>query len=295
MRWTRLMRGRRLPAAAKDLIWRAAAVVDGPNRLLYRVRAGDRRPVPPLSIRGHVGAFFRPSAYVESGRVVLDDLERVLRDAGRALSSAHDVLDLACGPGRVSMHLLERYPNAQVTGCDVDPRSIDWAARHLERGAFVATSAQPPLPFDDSSFDLVFSYSLWTHLSEPAQLAWLAEVRRLLRPDGIAVLTTHGVGIHAWMTGSRDAFVQSDSFMERLRAAGSPREHGFIFVPYQESALSGPGLRGIEGEYGMSFQTPAYTRERWSQQVEILDVVPDAVAHQDAVLLRRRDHAGERR
>jgi SAM-dependent methyltransferase len=277
----------------KNLLWRAAAAADGTNRLLYRIRRDGRYPIPPLAIRGHVGAFFRPKSYVESGRIVLDDLERVLADAGRPLSAAREILDLASGPGRVSMHLMERYPDTRVTGCDVDARSIEWAARHLERGTFVVSEPQPPLPFDDGTFDLVFAYSLWTHLSEPAQLAWLSEVRRILRPEGIAVLTTHGVGAYSWMTRSPDAFIQSDSFMARLRSAGSLHEHGFLFVPYEESAVSGPGLRGIQEEYGLSFQTPAYTRARWSQEVEVLDVAPVAIAHQDAVVLRRSDHSGD--
>lgn len=265
-------------------MWRGAEAVDGGTRLVHRLRTGDRRPVPPLGIRGHVGPSFWPGSFVESGRQVLDDLESVLGRAGRPLEVCRDVLDLACGPGRVSMHLVERHPHVRLTGCDVDERSIEWAAHNLS-GRYVATSSHPPLPFADASFDLVFSYSLWTHLSEPGQLGWLAEVRRILRPAGVGVLTTHGVGIHRWLTRSPDAFVQSDSFMERLGAAGDPEREGFIFVPYDASAVSGPGLRGIEGEYGMSFQSPAYTRARWSEQVEVRDVIPDAIVHQDAVLV----------
>jgi len=51
---------------------------------------------------------------------------------------------------------------------------------------------QPPLPFPDNSFDLIYAVSVFTHLSEEHQRTWLPELRRVLRPGGRLLLVDIG-------------------------------------------------------------------------------------------------------
>jgi len=55
--------------------------------------------------------------------------------------------------------------------------------------------AIPTLPIPDASIDLVYAFSVFSHIDE-FELAWLAELRRVLKPGGIAYLTTHTD--HTW-------------------------------------------------------------------------------------------------
>jgi ubiquinone/menaquinone biosynthesis C-methylase UbiE len=48
--------------------------------------------------------------------------------------------------------------------------------------ALRANGQNPPLPFPDDHFDLVFSSSVFTHIDEHAQDLWLAELRRVTQP-----------------------------------------------------------------------------------------------------------------
>ena len=48
----------------------------------------------------------------------------------------------------------------------------------------------PHVPFEDSSFDLVFSGSVFTHIDDLAD-AWFLELRRVLKPGGLLYFTVH--------------------------------------------------------------------------------------------------------
>ena len=48
----------------------------------------------------------------------------------------------------------------------------------------------PPLPFDNEFFDFIFSISVLTHIPEDMQFAWLAELNRVLKVGGTALLST---------------------------------------------------------------------------------------------------------
>jgi SAM-dependent methyltransferase len=51
---------------------------------------------------------------------------------------------------------------------------------------------KPPALLDSNTFDLIYAFSVLTHLSVDLQKEWLAEFRRLLRPGGILIFSTHG-------------------------------------------------------------------------------------------------------
>ena len=61
-------------------------------------------------------------------------------------------------------------------------------------GEFVVNETMPPLPFPDRFFDFVYSISIFTHLPEAMQFAWLEEINRVLKAGGEAVISTHSFG-----------------------------------------------------------------------------------------------------
>ena len=50
----------------------------------------------------------------------------------------------------------------------------------------------PPLRFDDETFDLVYSLSIFSHLSADMVDAWLGELTRVTKPAGLVIVTFHG-------------------------------------------------------------------------------------------------------
>jgi len=106
-------------------------------------------------------------------------------ETAAAMARGKRVLDLGCNNGYGS-ELLAREA-AHVTGVDVSERSIAAARRRCPRLEFLLVDGVT-LPFPDASFDAVFSFQVIEHIDDPAP--YLAEIRRVLRPDGVAVLTT---------------------------------------------------------------------------------------------------------
>jgi SAM-dependent methyltransferase len=105
-----------------------------------------------------------------------------------------DVLEWGCGPGRLIRHVKDLLPGKEVrlTGSDYNPESIAWCRQNLPGIRFVENGLNPPLAFPDASFDVIYSFSVVTHLSETVQLAWMKELRRVLKPGGLLICTTHG-------------------------------------------------------------------------------------------------------
>ena len=114
-----------------------------------------------------------------------DEVDRVLD--GLSLRGK-TVLDIGCGAGGITLHLIEKHGAAHATGFDVEAPVIVAARRRAsERGLGSRSTfvqAPPgPLPFADASFDAVFSKDALLHV--PDKDALFAEIFRVLRPGGV--------------------------------------------------------------------------------------------------------------
>ena len=98
-----------------------------------------------------------------------------------------DVLDVACGEGYGSA-LLARSAR-EVTGVDLAAAAIEHARAHYAGlgNLDFRTADCTALPFPDASFDAIVSFETIEHIA--AQDAFLDEVRRVLRPEGLFILS----------------------------------------------------------------------------------------------------------
>jgi SAM-dependent methyltransferase len=99
------------------------------------------------------------------------------------------VLDAACGPGLYLEELLAR--GADAVGCDGSPAMVELArARVGGRAEVRVQSLDEPITWvPDGSIDLVVCALAYHYLND--RPAFLAEARRVLRPDGALVISTH--------------------------------------------------------------------------------------------------------
>lgn len=104
-----------------------------------------------------------------------------------------DVLDLGCGWGRVLKPVLDR--GARAVGLDISEKMLGLTKRHLEKNGHKAKILRGDgtrLPFNDNSFDMIYSLLVLQHLSKENGREVFHEVQRVLRPGGVAHIRVPG-------------------------------------------------------------------------------------------------------
>jgi len=102
------------------------------------------------------------------------------------------VLDFGCGWGRIIRFFLRDVPPERLTGADHSVEMIEACRTNNQWCNFVLIQSYPPTPFPPESFDLIYLYSVFSHLPEQMHLQLLEEFRRLLVPGGLLIATTRG-------------------------------------------------------------------------------------------------------
>jgi SAM-dependent methyltransferase len=198
--------------------------------------------------------------FLRSGRAAYDAIA-----AQVPLTTIGSVLDFGCGCGRVTRYWAD-FPGS-VCGTDLDQPAVEWCRANLRFERFEVNGLEPPLAFGDESFDLVYALSVFTHLTEGLQLSWRDEVRRVLRPGGLLLVTTHG-----------------SSYRPRLEAEELERfDRGELVVRWSD--LPGSNLCS-------AYHPRPYLEGTFADGFELLELVPEGALGnptQDLVLLRRRE------
>lgn len=139
-----------------------------------------------------------------------------LDDPGLQRQPPERVLDLGCGTGRASLAMQKRWPKAQIVSMDVALPMLRQARAGSKRGGWLSNPfARVPrqvcgdaraLPLADASVDVLFCNLVLQWVEDLD--AVFAGFRRVLKPDGLLLLSTFGPET-LWEL--RGAFAQADA------------------------------------------------------------------------------------
>jgi SAM-dependent methyltransferase len=200
---------------------------------------------------------------------------------GRPLKRASIVLDFGVGWGRVGRFFLNDIAPENLIGIDVDHTLVTMCRSLFSASRFEICSSHPPTELASRSVDFVVGYSVFSHLSEAACIAWMSEFGRLLRPGGIAALTTRGRWFFDYCASLRDtvtdgytrglatlfsdfesATARYDSgelvFSTNSDVAGGVRDSSFYgetFIPESYAARAFPDMKLAEFQFEAGHHT----------------------------------------
>jgi SAM-dependent methyltransferase len=225
---------------------------DFPADVKDRLTGGDDA-LPPPFLRYRVAIDSSRSEFVRVGERCCADVFAAAERAAATRATHPRWLDFGCGAGRIARFMTRNVES--LTGIDVDADAIAWAQHHL-KGTFRVNPHRPPTEFANGSFDAIYAVSVFTHLDEQDQFAWLAEMRRLLRPGGLFVGTTQPETL---------TYNRTDMTTDHHREL---QAKGFVF-------LRGFGLFNED----TAFHTLDYLQREWSKFLEPVTLTRSGLAN----------------
>lgn len=174
------------------------------------------------------------------------------------------ILDFGCGWGRIIRFFLKDLEPSKIFGADCYKEMIDICRQQNLNCNFDVIDPMPPILYQDDMFDIIYLYSVFSHLSEQAHLAWLNEFHRILKPGGVCIATTRPVDfieycrvlakkddVDEWARGSVNAFSDPEIALRDYR------EGKFVHAP------TGGGGVLDKSFFGESCISELYVRNHW--------------------------------
>jgi 2-polyprenyl-3-methyl-5-hydroxy-6-metoxy-1,4-benzoquinol methylase len=173
-------------------------------------------PIPPGPSRFLVSGTEQIEQFLTLGQLGFMALTDSLHRAGVNKERAGRILDFGCGVGRVMRYWAD-CPGVEVHGTDIEQSAVDWCNANLQFAKTRINSLRPILDYADSTFDVIYTLSVFTHLPQLVQVEWFEELLRILKPGGLIYFTTHGEfyaylleGVHRDRFNSGDLVVTGD-------------------------------------------------------------------------------------
>jgi SAM-dependent methyltransferase len=171
--------------------------------------------------------------------------------------SSAKILDFGCGWGRIIRYFIKDIPASNLWGCDPTSEMITLCNEQNKWANFETINPDPPTPFEENSFDMIYSFSVFSHLSEDFHYKVLQEIKRILKPGGIYMTTTR----------NRDFILDGNSGFTDIPNSLSLYDKGsYVHLSHNSDKWR------YWGESAISKQ---YVQDCWTNEFTFLDYIED--------------------
>ena len=192
----------------------------------------------------------------------------------RWIQETKQLLDFGCAWSRVLRCFLFDFKPNHLYGIDVDSDLIEISKRIFPGPTFVTCDAFPPTALDDESCDFIVGYSVFSHLSEQACLAWMREFERLLSPGGMLALTTRGRWFFDYCAGlSKEKTSGYSAALANLFEDFAVTRHRYDageIVHVNKEGVAGGGVLD-SSFYGETFIPLPYARHKLAGNLKLIE------------------------
>ncbi len=206
------------------------------------------------------------------------------------IAQCNSILDFGCGWGRIIRFFIKDIEPSRLWGCDPVESMINICKKDNKCCNFKTINTRPPTPFQGDTFDLIYSFSVFSHLSEEMHKSLLTELSRILKPGGLLIVTTR-----------HRNFIEYCATMRKRPDLNSvhegPRSGASAFLNTQEclsdydsgkycfSQLIHEGEWSYWGETAISKD---YVLNHWTQCLTFLDYIDDQkLCTQNVIVMKK--------
>ncbi len=237
----------------------------GKQQVLYR---GNLIPIPPKNLRIRVHGDDNLQDFLSAGLGINRDLKAAVKTIGKELKDFKNILDFGCGSGRVMMWNVVEKEEVSLFGTDIDSEAISWCKNNLPFAEFSVNKGITPLEYDANSFDLIYLVSVFTHINEEMQWQWLQEFKRIIKPEGILIISI--------ISTPRNP-------QEAAKVAAELEKNGVYFTRTHQ------GKDNVFPDwYQTAYISENYVRNKWANDFKIVDYIPGGIrGRQHIVVLQK--------
>lgn len=198
------------------------------------------------------------------------------------------VLDFGVGWGRMIRYFLKDVVAENLHGVDVAPQMVEICKNTIPDGTFALIEPAPPVHFASNSFDIVYAYSVFSHLAEGIHMKWVEEIARILKPGGILVATTQPRKFiemcQYWRANKPESL-----WHENLSKSFTDAEAAYRAYDRGQYLYSATGGGSLDASfYGEALIPRAYVEREWTRHLAFRDFVDSSDYLYQAVIVMQK-------
>jgi len=189
-------------------------------------------------------------------------LEERMKVDGMGVTAQSKILDFGCAWGRILRFWMRDISPENLYGWDISNELLTFAKSSLPECNFQKTHVAPGVRQEVESFDLIYSYSVFSHLPKKLADSWIQEFARLLKPGGLLAITTRPRN-HILIAGSdldktEHSSLYREIMVDRNSLLANYDSGYFTYVPFSSNSAV------TEETYGEAMIPGDYAKINWT-------------------------------